>query len=69
MQNFIFLIIIHITFLTPILKKKKKVKKIRKLDSPKCEKGYYLNGITCYSCYLNCIECDGIVCTKCEKGY
>ena len=67
MQNFIFLIIIHIVFLTPILEKKK-LKKHRNLDS-QCDQGFYLNGTTCYSCYLNCIECNGIECTKCEKGY
>ena len=35
----------------------------------KCDKGYYLYGEDCFKCYENCLECNGIKCTKCEDGY
>ena len=42
-------------------------------NSPKievqCNKGFYPNDGSCFSCYENCLECDGIKCTECKEGY
>ena len=41
---------------------------IRKLEI-NCDKGFYQNGDSCFECYENCLNCDGIRCIECEDGY
>ena len=44
------------------------VNNFRKLET-QCDKGFYLNGGSCFACYENCFDCDGIKCTECEDGF
>ena len=41
---------------------------VRKLET-QCDKGFYLNSGSCFACYENCFDCDGIKCTECEDGF
>ena len=69
--NILFLFDIYLLFLIHLSKENKienNIYELRKLES-QCDKGFYLNGNSCFQCYENCLECDGIKCTECEDGY
>ena len=44
------------------------IRDLRKLQIH-CDKGFYLNGNSCFACFENCLDCDGIKCNQCEDGY
>ncbi len=41
---------------------------IRNLESI-CQKGFYLKEGSCFECYENCLDCDGIKCKECEPSF
>ena len=44
------------------------INNIRNLDSI-CQKGFYLKEGSCFECYENCLDCDGIKCKECEPSF